>query len=432
MPRTTTTPDYDIPPSHDIPPIGSFDDMKLEKAVVAGIRELGFSTPTEIQKKALPYTLSGYDLIGQAQTGTGKTAAFLITVFDRLLKTPRKSGVSPRALIIAPTRELAVQIERETNDLGAHTGLTHCAVFGGVDYRQQADLLKKGVDIVVGTPGRLIDYMKQGILKTTGIEILVIDEADRLLDMGFIKDLRFVLKKLPPFSERQTLLFSATITFSVVEATYHYMKIPVEVSATPESVTVVEVTQQLYHVGKREKFRLLLGLIGKIDSKKILIFSNTKSGVSMVKERLIRNGISAQALSGDIPQRKRLKILERFMKGEIRVLIGTDVASRGLHIEDVDCVFLYDLPQNPEDYVHRIGRTARAGKSGMAISLASEDDAYYLEPIERLIGQKIPYRVAEESDLAKEAEREPGAREKERTRDRKPRPRRHRQEGRKE
>jgi ATP-dependent RNA helicase RhlB len=418
MPKTKTTTDYDIPPSQDIPPIESFDDMNLDGRVLAGIRELGFTTPTEIQKMALPNTLSGYDLIGQAQTGTGKTAAFLITIFDRLLKNPGRGQALPRALIIAPTRELAVQIEREVHDLGAQTGLTVCAVYGGVDYREQADTLKKGVDIVVGTPGRLIDYMKQGILKTTGVEILVIDEADRLLDMGFIKDLRFVLKKLPPFTERQTLLFSATITFSVVEATYHFMKIPVEVSASPESVTVEEVTQELYHVGKREKFRLLLGLIGRIDSAKILIFSNTKSGVTMVNERLTRNGISAQALSGDIPQRKRLKILERFMKGEIRVLIGTDVASRGLHIEDVDCVVLYDLPQNPEDYVHRIGRTARAGKSGVAISLASEDDAYYLEPIERLINQKIPYRVAVESDLGEEASPQP-RREQERDRDRK-------------
>jgi ATP-dependent RNA helicase RhlB len=418
MPKTKATLDYDIPPSQDIAPVDSFNDLDLDKRVLSGIRDMGFSTPTEIQKKSLPYTIAGYDLIGQAQTGTGKTAAFLITIFQRLLKDPKKGGELPRALIITPTRELAVQIEREAHDLGAHTGLTATVIFGGVDYREQADALRRGVDIVVGTPGRLIDYMKQGILKTAGVEILVIDEADRLLDMGFIKDLRFVLKKLPAFTDRQTLLFSATITFSVVEATYNFMKIPVEVSANPESITVEEVTQELYHVSKREKFRLLLGLIGRIDSTKILIFSNTKSGVVMIKERLTRNGFSAQALSGDIPQRKRLKILERFMKGELRVLIGTDVASRGLHIEDVDCVILYDLPQNPEDYVHRIGRTARAGKSGLAISLASEDDAYYLEPIERLIGQKLPFRVAEESELGDEIEREP-QRERERNRDRK-------------
>ncbi len=418
MPKIKTTTDYDIPPSQDIPPADSFEDLNLDNRVISGIRDMGFSIPTEIQKKALPYTLAGYDLIGQAQTGTGKTAAFLITIFQRLLKEPERKGDLPRALVITPTRELAVQIDREAHDLGIHTGLSTTVIFGGVDYRQQADALRAGVDIVVGTPGRLIDYMKQGILKTAGVEILVIDEADRLLDMGFIKDLRFVLKKLPDFTDRQTLLFSATITFSVVEATYHFMKIPVEVSATPESITVEEVTQQLYHVSKREKFRLLLGLIGKIDSTKILIFSNTKSGVVMIKERLTRNGISAQALSGDIPQRKRLKILERFMKGELRVLIGTDVASRGLHIEDVDCVILYDLPQNPEDYVHRIGRTARAGRSGVAISLSSEDDAYYLEPIEHLIGQKLPFRVAEESELGDETEREP-QRERERNRDRK-------------
>jgi ATP-dependent RNA helicase RhlB len=407
MPRPTIVPDYDTPPREDIPPAKSFDELDLDERVSAGIRDLGFVIPTEIQKKALPYTLSGYDLIGQAQTGTGKTAAFLITIFNRLLRSPRPSGTAPRALVIAPTRELAVQIEREAHDLGSHTGLTTVAIFGGVDYKKQSEALKGGVDLVVGTPGRLIDYMKQGVLVTDGIEIVVIDEADRLLDMGFVRDLRFMLKRLPSYESRQTLLFSATITFSVVEATYAHMKIPVEVSATPESVTVEEVTQLLYHVGKREKFRLLLGIIAKLDSDKVLIFSNTKSGVSMLKERLTRNGIAVQALSGDIPQRKRLAILERFMRGESGVLIGTDVASRGLHIEDVGCVILYDLPQSAEDYVHRIGRTARAGKSGIAISIATEDDAYYLEPVERLIGQKIPFRVAEESDLGNESEAAP-------------------------
>ena len=252
--------------------------------------------------------------------------------------------------------------------------------------------------------GRLIDYMKQGILKVKGIEILVIDEADRLLDMGFIRDLRFMMKRLPSYSGRQTLLFSATINFRVIEATYQYMKIPVEVSATPESLTVSEVRQELFHVGKREKFRLLLGIIKKVNTEKTLIFSNTKSGVMMLKDRLNKNGIQAHAISGDIPQRKRLKIMERLMGGDIGVLIATDVASRGLHIEDVGCVITYDLPQNPEDYIHRIGRTARAGKSGVAISLATEEDVYSLEPIEKYIGQKLPFKVASEKDLGEEKE----------------------------
>jgi ATP-dependent RNA helicase RhlB len=394
--------EYDKTPDLDLPPIKTFEELDLDDRTAAGIEEVGFINPTNIQSMALPYTLDGLDLIGQARTGTGKTAAFLITIFERLLRAEKKSSTLPRALIIAPTRELAVQIEKEAREIGAHTGFTFAAVFGGVDYKKQAERLKKGVDIVVGTPGRLIDYMKQDILKTKGVEILVIDEADRLLDMGFIRDLRFMLKRLPKYTTRQTLLFSATINFRVIEATYQFMKIPVEVSATPESVTVDEVSQTLYHVEKRKKFRLLLGLVQKSDAERLLIFSNTKSGVTMIEERLTENGIKAFALTGDIPQRKRLKIIERFMGGEIDIVIATDVASRGLHIEDVVYVINYDLPQNPEDYVHRIGRTARAGKKGTAISLASEDDVYYLEPIEKLIDGKLPFVVASDDDLGKE------------------------------
>lgn len=404
MPITQSRKEYDRTPDADLPPIRIFEELKLDDRTAQGIKDMGFVQPTDIQSIALPYTLKGLDLIGQAQTGTGKTAAFLITIFEKLLKNKDKSGTLPRALVIAPTRELAVQIEKEARTMGAHTGLTFAAVFGGVDYKKQADRLKGGVDIVVGTPGRLIDYTKQDILKTKGVEILVIDEADRLLDMGFIKDLRFMLKRLPKYSVRQTLLFSATINFSVIEATYQYMKIPVEVSATPESITVEEVSQTLYHVEKRKKFRLLLGLIQRSQIERLLIFSNTKSGVMMIEERLTENGIKAFALTGDIPQRKRLKIIERFMGGEIKIVIATDVASRGLHIEDVSYVINYDLPQNPEDYIHRIGRTARAGKKGTAISLASEDDVYFLEPIEKLIDGKLPFVVADDKDLGREIE----------------------------
>ncbi|MBN1573133.1 MAG: DEAD/DEAH box helicase [Deltaproteobacteria bacterium] len=404
MPSTQLLKEYDKTPDLDLPPIKTFEEFNLKDSIALGIKDMGFLQPTNIQSMALPYTLGGLDLIGQAQTGTGKTAAFLITIFEKLLKTGEKSSSLPRALIIAPTRELAVQIEKEARSLGTHTDLTFVAVFGGVDYKKQAECLKKGVDIVVGTPGRLIDYMKQDILKTKGIEILVIDEADRLLDMGFIRDLRFMLKRLPKYSNRQTMLFSATINFRVIEATYEYMKIPVEVSATPESITVDEVSQTLYHVEKRKKFRLLLGLVQRSDAERLLIFSNTKSGVMMIEERLTENGIKAFALTGDIPQRKRLKIIERFMGGEIKIVIATDVASRGLHIEDVGYVINYDLPQNPEDYVHRIGRTARAGKRGTAISLASEDDVYYLEPIEKLIDGKLPFVVADDDDFGREVD----------------------------
>lgn len=404
--KTETLKEYDLPPDLTLPSIETFEEFGFDGRVIRGIRDMGFERPTTIQSLALPYTLKGLDLIGQARTGTGKTAAFLITIFTKLLKNPKKVGL-PRALIIAPTRELTVQIEKEARELGVHAGFSFAAIYGGVDYKKQADILRNGVDIVVGTPGRLIDYMKQGILRVKGIEILVIDEADRLLDMGFIRDLRFMMKRLPSYSERQTLLFSATINFRVIEATYQYMKIPVEVSATPESVTVSEVRQELFHVEKREKFRLLLGIIKNVNAEKTLIFSNTKSGVMMIKDRLNRNNIQAYAISGDIPQRKRLKLMERFMGGDISVLIATDVASRGLHIEDVGCAINYDLPQNPEDYVHRIGRTARAGKSGIAISLATEEDVYSLEPIEKLIGQKLPFRVANKEDLGHEKQPRP-------------------------
>lgn len=393
---------HDLPPDTEFSPVEDFNTLDIDPRVLSGIRDCSFTHPTPIQAKSLPYTLLGYDLIGQAQTGTGKTAAFLITIFQKLLTEKPKGTKTPRALIIAPTRELAVQIEEEAKRLGAHTGLSCTAVYGGVDYKKQADTVRRGVDIVVGTPGRLIDYMKQSALATSGVEILVIDEADRLLDMGFIRDLRFIMRRLPNYDARQTLLFSATINFRVIEATYHYMKIPVEVSVTPEQITVDEVTQSLFHVEKRNKFRLLLGLIERTDTDRFLIFSNTKRGVNMVADRLNRNGISAQALSGDVPQRKRLKVVERFMKGEINVVVATDVASRGLHIDDVGCVINYDLPQNPEDYVHRIGRTARAGKTGIAVSIVGEDDAYYLEPVESFIGAKIPYSMAASDDLGAE------------------------------
>jgi ATP-dependent RNA helicase RhlB len=407
MPKTRNTPpskDYDKPPDENIPPINSFEELKLDERIKAGIKDLGFVEPTKIQSISLPYSLKGLDLVGQAQTGTGKTAAFLITIFEKLLKTKAEAKILPRALIVVPTRELAVQIEKEARALGAHTDLTVTAVFGGVDYKKQADRVRGGVDIVCGTPGRIIDYMKQGALKTKGIEILVIDEADRLFDMGFIKDLRFIMKGMPKYSTRQTLLFSATINFKVIEATYQYMKIPVEVSATPESITVDEVSQTLYHVEKRKKFRLLLGLVQRAEVDRLLIFSNTKNGVLMINERLAENGIKAFALTGDIPQRKRLRIIERFMDGEIRIVIATDVASRGLHIEEIGYVINYDLPQNPEDYIHRIGRTARAGKKGIAISVTSEDDVYFLEPIEKIIGGKLPFIVADDGDLGREVE----------------------------
>ena len=357
-----------------------------------GIRDAGFVTATAIQEAALPLALKGKDVAGQSQTGTGKTAAFLIAAFTRCLRTPSptKTGVTaPRVLIIAPTRELVVQIEADAHLLGAHTGLRIISVYGGIDYNKQREALRDGADVLVGTPGRLIDYLKQHVWSPSKVEVLVIDEADRMFDMGFIADLRFILRKLPKPERRQSFLFSATLSFRVMELTWEFMNNPVQITITPNQKTVEKAEQVLYHVGREEKFNLLLGLLKREGGSRILIFSNTREEARRLEDRLGRNGWQARALTGDVDQKKRLKILNDFKDGELPVLVATDVASRGLHIEGVTHVINWDMPQDAEDYVHRIGRTARAGAAGKAISLADETSALAVEPIEKFIGQKI-------------------------------------------
>ena len=357
-----------------------------------GIRDAGFVTATAIQEAALPLALKGKDVAGQSQTGTGKTAAFLIAAFTRCLRTPSptKTGVTaPRVLIIAPTRELVVQIEADAHLLGAHTGLRIISVYGGIDYNKQREALRDGADVLVGTPGRLIDYLKQHVWSPSKVEVLVIDEADRMFDMGFIADLRFILRKLPKPERRQSFLFSATQSFPVMELTLALMKNPVQITITPNHKTVEKAEQVLYHVGREEKFNLLLGLLKREGGSRILIFSNTREEARRLEDRLGRNGWQARALTGDVDQKKRLKLLNDFKDGELPVLVATDVASRGLHIEGVTHVINWDMPQDAEDYVHRIGRTARAGAAGKAISLADETGALAVEPIEKFIGQKI-------------------------------------------
>jgi ATP-dependent RNA helicase RhlB len=359
---------------------------------VRGIRDAGFVTATAIQEAALPLALKGKDVAGQSQTGTGKTAAFLIAAFTRCLRTPSpaKTGVTaPRVLIIAPTRELVVQIEADAHLLGAHTGLRIISVYGGIDYNKQRDALRDGADVLVGTPGRLIDYLKQHVWSPSKVEVLVIDEADRMFDMGFIADLRFILRKLPKPERRQSFLFSATLSFRVMELTWEFMNNPVQITITPNQKTVEKAEQVLYHVGREEKFNLLLGLLKREGGSRILIFSNTREEARRLEDRLGRNGWQARALTGDVDQKKRLKLLNDFKDGELPVLVATDVASRGLHIEGVTHVINWDMPQDAEDYVHRIGRTARAGAAGKAISLADETSALAVEPIEKFIGQKI-------------------------------------------
>jgi ATP-dependent RNA helicase RhlB len=371
--------------------------LDLPEPVLQGIRDAGFVTMTPIQEAALPLALKGKDVAGQSQTGTGKTAAFLIAAFTRLLREPEPppaSVTAPRVLIIAPTRELVVQIESDAHLLGRHTPFRTLAVYGGIDYTKQRDALADRADILVGTPGRLIDYLKQHVWSPRRVEVLVIDEADRMFDMGFIADLRFILRRLPPHDRRQSFLFSATLSFRVLELTWEFMNNPAQITIMPEQKTAENVEQSLFHVGREEKFPLLLGLLRREGGARILIFSNTREEARRLEDRLGRNGWDARALTGDIEQRKRLKILNDFKEGRLPVLVATDVASRGLHIENVSHVITWDLPQDPEDYVHRIGRTARAGAAGKAISLVDESSALSLEAIEKFIGQKIPVEWA--------------------------------------
>ena len=377
----------------------AFAALDLPEPVRRGIADAGFVTTTPIQEAALPLALRGKDVAGQSQTGTGKTAAFLIAAFTRCLRHPapaRSGATAPRVLIIAPTRELVVQIEADARLLGTHTGLGILAVYGGIDYNKQREALREGCDILVGTPGRLIDYLKQHIWSPARVEVLVIDEADRMFDMGFIADLRFILRRLPKPEKRQSFLFSATLSFRVMELTWEFMNNPSQITITPQQKTAEKAEQVLYHVGREEKFNLLLGLLRREGGSRILIFSNTREEARRLEDRLGRNGWEARALTGDVDQKKRLKILNDFKDGALPILVATDVASRGLHIEGVSHVVNWDLPQDAEDYVHRIGRTARAGAAGKAISLVDEAGALALEPIEKFINQKIAVDWAED------------------------------------
>jgi ATP-dependent RNA helicase RhlB len=367
-----------------------FEEFNLPAEVLSGLNEAGFTYCTPIQAQTLPVLLTGRDVAGQAQTGTGKTAAFLVTVITRLLAENEKSSGLPAAIIIAPTRELSRQIYEEAQVLARDTGLSLAQVVGGVDYLKQAEILRSGVDIIICTPGRIIDYYKQGIFKTEGIKALVIDEADRLLDLGFAKDMRYLLQKLPPYDKRQSMLFSATLSYRVMELTYEYMNLPEFISVTPETVTVEGIEQELYHVGTDKKVSLLLGLLKREDWSRALIFVNTKVGVDRLTHRLKGNGWPAEGITGDLPQRKRFQLMEKFKKGQLKILVATDVASRGIHVEDITHVINYDLPQESENYVHRIGRTARAGKTGRALSLACERYVFHLESLEEWLGSKIP------------------------------------------
>ena len=358
---------------------------------------------TPIQAETLPVALAGKDVAGQAQTGTGKTAAFLVAVYNHLLTheaDERRKVNQPRALILAPTRELAIQIHSDARVIGRHTGLKPVLAYGGTGYEQQRDEITAGVDILIGTPGRLIDYFKQHVYNLKMAQAIVLDEADRMFDLGFIKDIRYLFHRCPPPEQRLGLLFSATLSHRVQELAYEHMNNPVHINVEPEKVTADRVRQVLYHTSNDEKIPLLVGLLSHGDSRRSIVFVNTKRTAERVWSYLEGNGFKCAVLSGDVPQTKRQRLLKEFQEGKLPVLIATDVAARGLHVPDVSHVFNYDLPQDAEDYVHRIGRTARVGKDGDAISFACENYVYSLPEIEAFIGHKIPVEAVTDDCIA--------------------------------
>lgn len=372
----------------------TFSSFELHPALQAGLEGAGFTRCTPIQALTLPVALPGGDVAGQAQTGTGKTLAFLVAVVNRLLTRPAladRKPEDPRALILAPTRELAIQIHKDAVKFGSDLGLRFALVYGGVDYDKQREILQQGVDVIIATPGRLIDYVKQHkVVSLHACEICVLDEADRMFDLGFIKDIRFLLRRMPERTTRQTLLFSATLSHRVLELAYEHMNEPQKLVVESESITAARVRQRIYFPADEEKIPLLLGLLSRSEGARTMVFVNTKVFVERVARSLEKAGYRVGVLSGDVPQKKRESLLNRFQKGQLEILVATDVAARGLHIDGVKYVYNYDLPFDAEDYVHRIGRTARLGEEGDAISFACERYAMGLPDIEAYIEQKIP------------------------------------------
>jgi ATP-dependent RNA helicase RhlB len=373
-----------------------FADLTLPKEIMSGLDAAGFECCTPIQAQVIPVAMEGYDIAGQAQTGTGKTTAFLVPLLARLLKRPPLLVGLPRALIISPTRELALQIYQDCKILTGSTQLTETLIIGGVEYKEQSKSLESGPDIVIGTPGRIIDFLSQGVFDPRAVEVAVVDEADRLLDLGFIRDLKQILRKLPPYTHRQTMLFSATLDDRVLELTYEFMNPPQYITAEPDPGSKELIDQILYHVSLDEKLALLLGLLKHEQHNRVIIFCNTKSTVEWLTKKLVLNKFQAEGITGDLPQPKRLRLMEDFKEQRLQIMVATDVASRGIHVEDVSHVYNFDLPQDAENYIHRIGRTARAGKSGKAVSFACEDHVFHLEAIENILGEKIPVVFADE------------------------------------
>jgi len=371
----------------------TFESFNLHPSLLSGLNACGFTRCTPIQALTLPIALTGRDVAGQAQTGTGKTGAFLVAVLNRLLTQPARADrklSDPRAVIIAPTRELAIQIDKDFKNIGRDTGLRSALIYGGVDYDKQREMLKNGSDLIIATPGRLIDYLKQHVFSFNSIEAVVLDEADRMFDLGFIKDIRFLFRRMPPREERQGMLFSATLSHRVLELAYDHMNEPEKLAVEADNITADRVRQLVYFPAKEEKQPLLLNLLSRLEAHRSIVFVNTKIAAEKVTRALEKQGFGVATLSGDVPQAKRERLLGKFQRGEIEILVATDVAARGLHIPAVSHVFNYDLPQDAEDYVHRVGRTARLGAEGDAISFACDLYAMTLPDIEAYIEQKIP------------------------------------------
>lgn len=370
-----------------------FSSLPLIEPLQKSLARVGYSHCTPIQAQTLPLALAGFDVAGQAQTGTGKTAAFLLATMNRLLSetpdTPTPRPALPRALVLAPTRELAVQIHAEAKVLAQDTGLTFGLAYGGSSMDAQRKSLAEGMDVLIGTPGRIIDCLRQRWLVLNHVSVAVLDEADRMFDLGFISQLRFILRRLPPREKRLGMMFSATLSFRVMELAYEHLNNPTAVSTSPAQRVADKITEAVYYAANEEKRSLLLGLLVKLAPSRAIVFVNTRRAAESIGAALEQHGYKAGVLSGDVPQKKRLSLLRRFQDGSVSILVATDVAARGLHIPEVSHVFNFDLPQDAEEYVHRIGRTGRIGSSGIAISFACEDYAYSLPEIEKYIGHKI-------------------------------------------
>ena len=377
-----------------------FSNLELSDSIIKSLNQAGFTECTPIQDKTLPLSLRGKDIAGQAQTGTGKTAAFLLAAFQHLINDESETIKNPRALILAPTRELAIQIHKDALQLGKHLNLRYALIYGGTDYKKQLDSVKSNVDIIIGTPGRIIDFFRQNAFTLNNIQVSVLDEADRMFDLGFIKDIRFLLRRMPPPEKRLNLLFSATLSYKVTELAYEHMNNPELIKIESEEVTSKAITQSAFCPANDQKIPLLFGLLQEHKPERCIVFVNTKRCAEQLERYLVANEFKVAVLSGDVPQEKRQRLLNDFQENKVNLMIATDVAARGLHIPAVSHVINYDLPQDAEDYVHRIGRTARFGASGVAFSFICEDYAYSMPDIEDYIGEKITVKTITEDMLA--------------------------------